>query len=164
MSSFGQPQAGQPSDWLERAKSLGPSSGSGGSPRAIATTLSTRDSPIVSSHADRRAAELGTTVHRIDLKRIASRYIGEPERNIDRAFGEAERAGAVLLIDEADALLGKRTDVKDAHDRYANTEVSYLLERIEAYNGVALLATNAGTNIDPAFSRRIRRVIDLTPR
>ena len=114
--------------------------------------------------ADMLAAELGTTVHRIDLKRIASRYIGETERNIDRAFGEAERAGAVLLIDEADALLGKRTDVKDAHDRYANTEVSYLLERIEAYNGVALLATNAGTNIDPAFSRRIRRVIDLTPR
>ena len=114
--------------------------------------------------ADMLAAELGTTVHRIDLKRIASRYLGETERNIDRAFGEAERAGAVLLIDEADALLGKRTDVKDAHDRYANTEVSYLLERIEAYNGVALLATNAGTNIDPAFSRRIRRVIDLTPR
>lgn len=114
--------------------------------------------------ADMLAAELGTTVHRIDLKRIASRYIGETERNIDRAFGEAERAGAVLLIDEADALLGKRTDVKDAHDRYANTEVGYLLERIEAYNGVALLATNAGTNIDPAFSRRIRRVIDLTPR
>ena len=114
--------------------------------------------------ADMLAAELGTTVHRIDLNRIASRSIGETERNIDRAVGEAERAGAVLLIDEADALLGKRTDVKDAHDRYANTEVSYRLERIEAYNGVALLATNAGTNIDPAFSRRIRRVIDLTPR
>jgi|KBSMisStaDraftv2_1062788.scaffolds.fasta_scaffold1321943_1 SpoVK/Ycf46/Vps4 family AAA+-type ATPase len=114
--------------------------------------------------ADMLAAELGTTVYRIDLRSLASKYIGETEKNIDKAFGEAERAGAVLLIDEADALLGKRTDVKDAHDRYANLEVGYLLDRIEAYNGLALLATNAGTNIDPVYRGRIRRVIDLVPR
>jgi len=114
--------------------------------------------------ADMLAAELGTTVYRIDLRSLASKYIGETEKNIDKAFGEAERAGAVLLIDEADALLGKRTDVKDAHDRYANLDMSALLVRIEQYQGVALLATNPGTNIDPAFTRRLRRVIDYTPR
>ena len=114
--------------------------------------------------ADMLAAELGTTAYRVDLRSIAGKYIGETEKNIDRVFAEAERAGAVLLIDDADALLAKRTDVKDAHDRYANLEISYLLDRIEAYNGVALLATNAGTNIDPVYRRRIRRVIDLVPR
>src|ERR1044071_5859632 len=75
--------------------------------------------------ADMLAAELGTTVYRIDLRSLASKYIGETEKNIERVFGEAQRAGAVLLIDEADGLFGQRTDVKDAHDRYANMEVSY---------------------------------------
>jgi SpoVK/Ycf46/Vps4 family AAA+-type ATPase len=79
-------------------------------------------------------------------------------------FADAERAGAVLLVDEADALFGRRTDVKDAHDRYANLDLTGLLARIEQYQGVALLATNASAHIDPAFSRRLRRVIDYTPR
>lgn len=114
--------------------------------------------------AEMLAAELGTTVYRIDLARMASKYIGETEKNLEAAFREAERAHAVILIDDADALFGKRTGVKDSHDRYANMEVGYLLQRIEAYEGLALLATNVGTNIDPAYSRRIRRVIDLAPR
>ena len=114
--------------------------------------------------AETLAAELGTTVYRVDLGAVVSKYIGETEKHLDAVFKDAERAGAVLLLDEADALFGKRTDVKDSHDRYANLDMSALLARIEAYQGVALLATNLGTNIDPAFSRRLRRVIDYTPR
>ena len=114
--------------------------------------------------AETLAAELGTTVYRIDLRAVVSKYIGETEKNLDAVFNRAEEHHYVLLFDEADALFGKRTDVKDAHDRYANIEVNYLLERIESYNGVALLATNAGTTIDPAVSRRLRRVIDYPPR
>ena len=114
--------------------------------------------------ADTLAAELRTTVFHIDLASVVSKYIGEAEKNLDVVFADAERAGAVLLIDEADALFGKRTSVKDAHDRYANVDMSALLAGIEEYQGVALLATNLGTNIDPAFSRRLRRVIDYTPR
>ena len=114
--------------------------------------------------ADTLAAELRTTVFHIDLAAVVSKYIGEAEKNLDVVFADAERAGAVLLIDEADALFGKRTSVKDAHDRYANVDMSALLAGIEEYQGVALLATNLGTNIDPAFTRRLRRVIDYTPR
>jgi SpoVK/Ycf46/Vps4 family AAA+-type ATPase len=114
--------------------------------------------------ADTVAAELRTTVFHVDLAAVVSTYIGEAEKNIDALFADAERAGAVLLIDEADALFGKRSDVKDAHDRYANVDLSAILARIEAYQGVALLATTLGTNIDPAFSRRLRRVIDYQPR
>ena len=114
--------------------------------------------------AETLAKELGTTVYRIDLSRVESKYIGETEKNIDAVFRDAEASGAVLLIDEADALFGKRTGVKDAHDRYANIDAGYVLQRLEEYSGVALLATNAGTNVDPAFIRRFRRVIDYTPR
>ena len=114
--------------------------------------------------ADALAAELRTTVFHLDLASVVSKYIGDTEKNLDVIFADAERADAVLLIDEADALFGKRTGVKDAHDRYANLDMSALLVRIEQYQGVALLATNLGTNIDPAFTRRLRRVIDYTPR
>jgi len=114
--------------------------------------------------AETLAADLRTTVYRIDLGATVSKYIGETEKHLDAVFTEAERAAAVLLLDEADALFGKRTGVKDAHDRYANLDMSALLVRIEQYQGVALLATNPGTNIDPAFTRRLRRVIDYTPR
>jgi SpoVK/Ycf46/Vps4 family AAA+-type ATPase len=116
------------------------------------------------SAASTLAAELRTTVIRIDLAATISQYIGETEKHLGVVFGEAERAGAVLLFDEADALFGKRTDVKDSHDRYANLDTGALLARIEAYDGVVLLATNQKTNVDPAFARRLRRVIDYTPR
>ena len=114
--------------------------------------------------ADALAAELDTTVTRVDLAATVSKYIGETEKHLDTVFAEAERAGAVLLLDEADALFGDRTGVKDSHDRYANLDVGSLLARVEAYNGLLLLATNRRTNIDPAFTRRLRRVIDYTPR
>ena len=114
--------------------------------------------------ADARAGELHTTVTRIDLSATVSQYVGETEAHLGAVFADAERAGAVLLVDEADALFGTRTGVKDSHDRYANLDVSSLLARVEQYNGVVLLATNVRSNIDPAFSRRLRRVIDYTPR
>ena len=114
--------------------------------------------------AEMLAAELGTTVYRIDLEKVVSKYIGETEKHLDTVFADAERAGAVLLFDEADALFGKRTGVKDSHDRYANIDMSALLARLEEYDGVVLLATTSRTNIDAPFTRRLRRVIDYTPR
>ena len=107
------------------------------------------------------AGELNSQVLRIDLSRVVSKYIGETEKHLDAVFRDATQCGAVLLIDEADALLGKRGEVKDAHDRYAVMEVSFLLQRIEAYDGVAIFTTNARQNIDPAFLRRLRFIIEF---
>jgi len=106
--------------------------------------------------AEAVAAALGQDLYRIDLSAVVSKYIGETEKNLSTAFTEAERASAVLLFDEADALFGKRTEVRDAHDRYANLEVNYLLQRIETFTGLAILATNRGSAIDDAFQRRLR--------
>lgn len=107
------------------------------------------------------ARRLNTRILRIDLSRVVSKYIGETEKNIDRIFLDAHRSGAAILIDEAEALLGKRSEVKDAHDRYANIEVAYLLQRMETYEGLAILTTNLRQNLDPAFLRRLRFVIDF---
>jgi SpoVK/Ycf46/Vps4 family AAA+-type ATPase len=101
------------------------------------------------------ANALGVDLYRIDLARVVSKYIGETEKNLARVFAAAEGANAILFFDEADALFGKRSDVKDAHDRYANIEISYLLQRMEDYDGLAILATNLADNIDDAFSRRL---------
>jgi len=90
-----------------------------------------------------------------------SKYIGETEKNLARVFEAAEGAGAILLFDEADALFGKRSEVKDSHDRYANIEVSYLLQRMESYRGLAILTTNIKSALDPAFLRRIRFVVQF---
>lgn len=105
------------------------------------------------------AVELKLDLYRIDLSAIVSKYIGETEKNLRRVFDAAEQSGAILLFDEADALFGKRSEVQDSHDRYANIEVSYLLQRIEAYRGLAILTTNLKGSIDPAFLRRFRFVI-----
>jgi SpoVK/Ycf46/Vps4 family AAA+-type ATPase len=105
------------------------------------------------------AAALGGEVQRVDLSRVVSQYIGETEKNIDALFRRAESAGAVLLFDEADALFGKRSEVKDSHERYANIEVSHLLQRIEQYPGVTLLASNASAAIDPDALRRVQAVV-----
>jgi SpoVK/Ycf46/Vps4 family AAA+-type ATPase len=107
------------------------------------------------------ANELGLELFRVDLSGVVSKYIGETEKNPDRVFDAASRSRVVLFIDEADALFGKRSEVKDAHDRYANIEVSFLLQRMEEYDGVAVLASNLGQNIDEAFLRRIRSVIEF---
>jgi SpoVK/Ycf46/Vps4 family AAA+-type ATPase len=105
------------------------------------------------------AAELGLDLYRIDLARVVDKYIGETEKNLSRVFDAAETSGAVLLFDEADALFGKRGEVKDAHDRYANLEVAHLLTRMESYAGVAVLTTNLTGTIDRAFLRRLRFVV-----
>jgi hypothetical protein len=107
------------------------------------------------------ARQLDTELYIVDLARIVSKYIGETEKNLDAAFNDAERASAVLLFDEADALFGKRSDVKDSHDRYANIEVAYLLQRMETYSGVAILTTNLRQNLDSAFLRRLRFIIEF---
>lgn len=107
------------------------------------------------------AGSLGVALMQVEIARCVSKYIGETEKNIDRCFAAAEVASAVLLFDEADALFGKRTEIKDAHDRYANVEVAYLLQRIEAYEGLVILTTNLKTNVDHAFLRRLRFCIDF---
>ena len=107
------------------------------------------------------AGALGVDLLQVDLSKTISKYIGETEKNLDRIFDAAEGAGSVLLFDEADAIFGKRTEIKDAHDRHANVEVAYLLQRMEAFRGLAVLTTNFKQNIDDAFVRRLRFVIEF---
>jgi len=107
------------------------------------------------------ANELQLDLYRIDLASLVSKYIGETEKNLRRVFDAAEASGAILLFDEADALFGKRSDVKDSHDRYANIEVSYLLQRMEVYRGLAILTTNLKGGIDTAFQRRLQFVVQF---
>ena len=107
------------------------------------------------------AGELGLDLYKIDLSQIVSKYIGETEKNLDRIFHAAENANAILFFDEADALFGKRSEVKDAHDRYANIEVGYLLQKMDEYEGIAVLATNLRQNMDDAFIRRLHVVIEF---
>ena len=107
------------------------------------------------------AGALGLDLFVVDLSQVVSKYIGETEKNLRQVFDAAERGGAVLLFDEADALFGKRSEVKDSHDRYANIEVSYLLMRMEAYRGLAILTTNMRKALDTAFLRRLRFVVEF---
>jgi AAA+ superfamily predicted ATPase len=107
------------------------------------------------------AHRLGIQLLRLDFSKVVSKYIGDTEKNIDCVFTGAEQSGCGILVDEADALLGKRSEVKDAHDRYANIEVAYLLQRMEAYEGLAILTTNLRQNLDPAFLRRLRFIVDF---
>jgi ATPase family protein associated with various cellular activities (AAA)/winged helix domain-containing protein len=107
------------------------------------------------------ANELRLDLYRIDLSAVVSKYIGETEKNLRRVFDAAEEGGAILLFDEADALFGKRSEVKDSHDRYANIEVSYLLQRMEAYRGLAILTTNLKGALDTAFLRRLRFIVQF---
>ena len=101
------------------------------------------------------ANELGLDLYKIDLSSVVSKWIGETEKNLDRIFTAAENANAILFFDEADALFGKRSEVRDSHDRYANVEISYLLQKMEEYEGIAILATNLRANLDEAFVRRL---------
>jgi SpoVK/Ycf46/Vps4 family AAA+-type ATPase len=103
--------------------------------------------------------ELNKEVYKIDLSQVVSKYIGETEKNLELVFASAKDKDWILFFDEADALFGKRTGVRDAHDKYANQEVSYLLQRMEEYSGLAILATNIKSNIDPAFTRRFNSIL-----
>jgi len=107
------------------------------------------------------ANEIGRDIYRVDLSRMVSKYIGETEKNLGEVFDAARNVNAVLFFDEADALFSKRTEVKEARDKFANTETSYLLQKIEAYNGITVLATNNVTNFDAAFKRRINYFVNI---
>jgi hypothetical protein len=107
------------------------------------------------------ASELGLDLYTVDLATVVDKYVGETEKNLDRIFAEAERVNGVILFDEADALFGKRSEVSDAHDRYANVEVAYLLQRMEQFEGIAVLATNLRANLDEAFTRRLDALVDF---
>ena len=107
------------------------------------------------------AHELGLEIYKIDLSAIVSKYIGETEKNLDRIFQEGQTSNAILFFDEADALFGKRSEVRDSHDRYANIEIAYLLQKMDEYDGVVILATNLRNNIDDAFSRRMHFVVEF---
>lgn len=107
------------------------------------------------------ARDLGLDLYRVDLSQVVSKYIGETEKNLRRVFDAAETGGAVLLFDEADAIFGRRSEVRDSHDRYANVEVGYLLQRMEAYRGIAVLTTNVSSALDPAFLRRLRFIVSF---
>ncbi len=107
------------------------------------------------------ARDLGMDLYRIDLSLVVSKYIGETEKNLSRVFDAAEEGGMVLFFDEADALFGKRTEIKDSHDRYTNIEINYLLERIESFAGLAILSTKNRRGLDDAFLRRFQFVIRL---
>jgi SpoVK/Ycf46/Vps4 family AAA+-type ATPase len=107
------------------------------------------------------AQDLSLDLYKIDLSQVVSKYIGETEKNLDRVFREAQTSNAILFFDEADALFGKRSEVKDAHDRYANIEIGYLLQKMEEYEGVAILATNLRANLDEAFARRMHFLVEF---
>ncbi len=107
------------------------------------------------------ANHLRLNLYRIDLSAVVSKYIGETEKNLRRLFDAAEDGGVILFFDEADALFGKRSEVKDSHDRYANIEINYLLQRMETYSGLSILATNMKSGLDPAFLRRLRHIVNL---
>lgn len=127
--------------------------------RGVAALFSGPPGTGKTTAAEAVAKELSTDLFRVDLSRVVSKYIGETEKNLAVAFHEAEMSGALLLFDEADALFGRRTDVRDAHDRYANLEVSYLLQRVETFTGLVILSTNRPGNIDDALLRRLRFVV-----
>ena len=100
-------------------------------------------------------------LHRVDLSSVVSKYIGETEKNLSKAFEAAQVKQAILLIDEADALFGKRTEVENSHDRYANADVNYLLQRLEEYPGLVILTTNNKKQLDEALKRRFRFVVEF---
>jgi SpoVK/Ycf46/Vps4 family AAA+-type ATPase len=111
--------------------------------------------------ADIIANDLGLEMYKVDLSTVVSKYVGETEKNLSRIFRETSSGNAILFFDEADALFGKRTEVKDAHDRYANIEINYLLQKMEEHEGIVILATNLSKNLDDAFLRRMHFAVDF---
>jgi SpoVK/Ycf46/Vps4 family AAA+-type ATPase len=107
------------------------------------------------------ANELRLDLYKIDLATVVSKYIGETEKNLDRIFKEAEDSNSILFFDEADAIFGKRSEVRDSHDRYANIEIAYLLQKMEEYQGIVMLATNLRKNLDEAFARRMHFSVEF---
>jgi SpoVK/Ycf46/Vps4 family AAA+-type ATPase len=107
------------------------------------------------------AGDLGLDLYKIDLSTVMSKYVGETEKNLERIFSAARNSNAILFFDEADALFGKRSEVRDAHDRYANVEISYLLQKMEEYDGLVILTSNLSQNMDDAFVRRMHFTVEF---
>jgi len=133
----------------------------GGRGRGIAALFAGDSGTGKTMSAEVVAYELGLDLYTVNLATVVDKYVGETEKNLERIFSEADGVNGVLLFDEADALFGKRSEVKDAHDRYANIEVAYLLQRMETFDGLAILSTNLRANVDEAFSRRLDSVVDF---
>jgi SpoVK/Ycf46/Vps4 family AAA+-type ATPase len=136
---------------------------SGGTGRGIAALFAGPSGTGKTLAAEVIAADVGLELYAIDLATVVDKYVGETEKNLDRIFTEANEVNAVLFFDEADALFGRRSDVRDAHDRYANIEVAFLLQRMESFDGIAILATNLRSNVDDAFTRRLDAIVDFQP-
>lgn len=151
-------------DALRSKPQTGPGTRKTGALGVGLTTLFTgADAAGKAQAAEVLASDLGASIYRVDLAAVASKYVGETEKNLRRLFEAAEASGAVLFFDEADALFGKRSDVKDSHDRYANLEVGYLLQQLETFRRLAIVATNRREALDEAFTRRMRFVVDFPP-
>lgn len=135
--------------------------GRGASAQGLSALFAGQSGTGKTMSAEILAAELGLDLFKVDLSSVVSKYIGETEKNLAAIFDEATQSNAILFFDEADALFGKRSEVKDSHDRYANIEIGYLLQRMETYDGVAILASNLRQNLDEAFTRRLDFMIDF---
>ena len=133
----------------------------GGRGRGIAVLFAGDSGTGKTMSAEVVAGDLGLDLYAVNLATVVDKYVGETEKNLERIFGEADGVNAVLLFDEADALFGKRSEVRDANDRYANIEVAYLLQRMETFDGIAILATNLRANVDEAFARRLDMIVDF---
>ncbi|MFE4590789.1 ATP-binding protein [Streptomyces laurentii] len=133
----------------------------GGRGRGVAALFAGDSGTGKTMSAEVIASDLGLDLYTVDLATVIDKYVGETEKNLERIFSEAAGVNGVLLFDEADAIFGKRSDVKDAHDRYANVESAYLLQRMESFDGLAILATNLRANLDDAFTRRLDLIIDF---
>ena len=127
----------------------------------IGVLLAGAESKQQTAAAQMLARELGRDLYRVDMSKIVSKYIGETEKNLRQVFAAAEASNSILLLDEADALFGKRSEVKDSHDRYANMEINYLLQQIEKYDGITIIAAKRKESIDQGFLRRLRFVVDF---
>jgi len=135
----------------------------GGRGRGVSVLFAGESGTGKTMSAEVVAGELGLDLYTVNLATVVDKYVGETEKNLERIFVEADGVNAVLLFDEADAIFGKRSEVKDANDRYANIEVAYLLQRMETFDGIAILSTNLKANIDEAFARRLDLVVDFPP-
>ncbi|MCD9196241.1 AAA family ATPase [Streptomyces albireticuli] len=133
----------------------------GGRGRGVAALFAGESGTGKTMSAEVVAAELGMELYVVDLSTVVDKYIGETEKNLERIFGEASEVNGVLLFDEADAIFGKRSQVKDAHDRHANMESAYLLQRVESFEGIAVLTTNLRADLDEAFTRRLDAIVDF---
>jgi SpoVK/Ycf46/Vps4 family AAA+-type ATPase len=151
-----------PGEFVQRRAELANRVGGGRTPRKGMAALFTGPSGTGKTlAAEAIAGELRSGIVRADLRSLVGTHAGEAEKNLDAVFSDAEKSEAILFFDEADALFGSRSEVKDAHDRFQNTEADYLLQRLEEHPGIVILATNRRQNVDEAFIRRMKFVVDF---